>query len=717
MASSPPDPENECMTVFWISLVENVKSTQFDLLCLCVEKAAEEKIPISRILSKKLISLLVSVFKQSDSVFHAKARKAIGTILTCYSSSMLKKKTDDNANTAETHQRLSKKERKTALKCMFGGDPPNILHEYKYVHSSVRQFVMKLDARDLQTLHGIIVANLTENVDKLGPRMSVIYLQVLGLIAQAKNVTASTSFEIGKMLLNLGLGNEQLAIEIRKKKKKTESEEGKDEEGEDDKEGESEDEDDPTREVEEKAMHEQIKKCASDGLHTILSATYNYEFMKLMSEYLLESGKDVCGTKEVVKVLKNVKKAESKQQKETCNAHLMYAMWAYALRVVMVGNASVVIDSPSEAVEQLMDVAREDNGGSNVELIKFLLGTVVKERNPAFNYEGMFNKMLIEGVVGDDAVQALAEAVEVGDPEGAEEEDDDDDDDDDEDMEISAEDDEEEEEGDTQPPPKKKPKQGNKGMSEATPVPDSDSEESIALDEATEEDLLKMDTALAKVFAIKKAAREESTSTTRALMRSLRLVNVYVSRNLKTMPVSALLILLMPVVHTLQACSRMKKNPEVTTRVIGVLDTLNRVKKFSGCDDVVEGTLATIAEELYTMACEKKNKLIRELLEGAVVMLTRCFVGKSVKAKKESKRFVQLYKGAVDKASAKLRKRKVKSKTIAGEGGRKVPAKRGWKNFNTSKFVRFALDAFGSGDLWVEGKQAIEERIQRRNSE
>ncbi|ODN01611.1 hypothetical protein Ocin01_05090 [Orchesella cincta] len=667
--------DEESTKDFWTAIVDNIKPTQFDLLCLCVEKAVEAKIPVSTIVSKKLVTHLLSVFKQKDVEFHGKARKTIGLLL--------------NWGKTKEECAMGKKQRKTVIRVLFGEDSPNLLDEYKHLHMVIRPFLNSLKPRDLGTLHRVITTHL--ETPGLGIRMTITYLQFLGKIGQARNVNHEICFEIGKRLLNIALGQEKLVVKMKVQKERQEEEE----------------EEESDDEVTEEDAQEQVKQATLECVKTILSSTYDFEFMNLLSEYVVENYKELTSDPETLKIIKKIKKTQKKFE----NQHFKYVLSAYGIRVLL--DETQVLKTANETTSALIEMSKgiENEEELTSELIKFILTTVLREPHPAFNYEGMFNKLIIEGQVKEDVIQAFADAIDVQVEEGEEEEDSDDESLADEEVEklekqlngiedaSGSEEEDDDEEGETAaPPPKKKAKNVEAKASKEKNDDEhgSDSEESIDMDEATEEELKSMNTALARVFAVKKSMKDEQHGEVRAMMRTLKLIEIYIQRNSKSMHVSALLILLMPIIHSLQNSLKMRKNNGITTKVIGVLDNINRIKKFAGSDDAVEGTLASIAVDLYQMANEKKNKLIRELLEHSVILVTKCFLQKSQLTKKENKRFIELYVNAAGAAKSKLKKRKI----VKRKG--KVPV------LQTSRFVRLALDTLPD---WPAGKQAIEKKV------
>lgn len=169
------------------------------------------------------------------------------------------------------------------------------------------------------------------------------------------------------------------------------------------------------------------------------------------------------------------------------------------------------------------------------------------------------------------------------------------------------------------------------------------------MDDATEEDLQNMDKALAKVFATKKKVKEEETSEARSLMRTFRLLESLLNRNAKTCPVIIPLMLLMPIVHSLQhACRGKKSNNSLSTRIVSVLNKLNGIKKIEGVESVQQGTFLTMSRDLVELTKQGKNRLIGDLLGDSVILLTKCYLQGSRRTKGEDVGFLTLYTSLLD---------------------------------------------------------------------
>lgn len=179
------------------------------------------------------------------------------------------------------------------------------------------------------------------------------------------------------------------------------------------------------------------------------------------------------------------------------------------------------------------------------------------------------------------------------------------------------------------------------------------------MDEVPEEDLQQMDLSLAKVFATKKKVKEGETTELRGLMRTLKLIELMLNRQPKSCNVSIPLLLLMPIIHSLQLSIKGKKakNKHLPTRIVTVLNKLNSIKKIEGIDSVEQGTLFTMARDLVSLSKQGKNRIIMDLLGDSVVMLTKCYL-QGPRNKGEDTGFATLYTGLLDLKDDKRNKNK-----------------------------------------------------------
>lgn len=177
------------------------------------------------------------------------------------------------------------------------------------------------------------------------------------------------------------------------------------------------------------------------------------------------------------------------------------------------------------------------------------------------------------------------------------------------------------------------------------------------LDEATEEDLESMDKALARVFATKKRMKEEGNTVTRTLLRTFHLLENLLSRNTKSCHISIPVMLLLPIVHSLQASLKGKKpSKALSNRIVAVLNRLNNIKKFEDFNCVEKGTLLAMAKDLIQLATNGKNKLIADLLGDSVVMLTRCYLQGNARSPGEDTGFMTMYTSLLDMKQEKRHK-------------------------------------------------------------
>lgn len=633
------------METFWNTLVEHIKPTQFDLLCVSVEKAVEQKLPLSIVISKKLLRLLLSVFKSKDTEFHGKSRKAISLLL--------------NWRDVE----MKKKEKKGVIGILFGGEAPCLLHEYRRLSSVIRGFIHRLEGKDLEVLRNVISGVMED--EAVGARMVVTCINVLGRIGGVGWVTPDTFFEIGKRLISVGVGNE--VIEVKGK------------------EGEEVDDRDEVQAL--------IRSNCVESMRGMLGSGFHGEGIKLIGEWVLSESKSLVDSDEGKKALKDVKK----MVKHCDDQIVLGVVYGFMVRVVLDGKSGSEDNSSAvEGLRELINAIKEKEDFS-VGLVKVLLGKAIGEVGGCVSVEGVFSRLFVEGRVKDEVIQEIAAVLEEFGDGGVGEEVDDEEESGDEDE--SSEDDDDE--GPSAKVPKLDPKQIAK-LKEAfgAGMEASDSEEeSIPLEDASAEDLKKMDGALAKVFAIKKSVKEQDSASLRGLMRVLRVVEMWVNRNLKCMDIGGMLMLLNPVVGVLKGCvGGGKKREELVTRVISVVDSFCRVKKFSGGEGIDDGVISGVMKEVFEVGTQKKFRVFREIFEHVVLLLLRGFLG-GVREAVDSRNIIKLFGEAADEAKGKLKRRK--KRKGANQGG-----------LETSRLVRAGLEVIGDG--WGKGKKAIEGRVKGR---
>lgn len=172
------------------------------------------------------------------------------------------------------------------------------------------------------------------------------------------------------------------------------------------------------------------------------------------------------------------------------------------------------------------------------------------------------------------------------------------------------------------------------------------------MDAATEDDLKRMDQALARVFATKKKVKEEEAAQTRSTMRIYRLLEILLSRSQKSCNISLPLLLLQPLIHALQAsiiqARKGKGGAALSLKVTGLLNRLNGIKKFENIESVEKGTLLSLSKELTALLKQKKNKPIADLLGDSVILLTKAYLSGSKRSKGEDTGFLTLYCALLD---------------------------------------------------------------------
>lgn len=222
------------------------------------------------------------------------------------------------------------------------------------------------------------------------------------------------------------------------------------------------------------------------------------------------------------------------------------------------------------------------------------------------------------------------------------------------------------------------------------------------MDEATEEDLKKMDEALAAVFAAKRRVKDQARLEVARYTRVLNLVDTLLGRY-KEPPISAVLILLMPLISSVKHNLTEKSKENTLKRTLKTLERLNKFKKFSGMDEVEPDVLSTMAEEIHLIMTKKSaDKVVKNVLATSMKNLlgserissenVNIAPQENSKAKKKMKNKKQKKKSALDltapitsaseppqaEGESKKSKKKKKKEKNTGENTEKVslPAKR-----------------------------------------
>lgn len=153
-----------------------------------------------------------------------------------------------------------------------------------------------------------------------------------------------------------------------------------------------------------------------------------------------------------------------------------------------------------------------------------------------------------------------------------------------------------------------------------------ESESDIDMDEAPEEELEKMNQALSKVFSTKKKVKEQDATEIKLLMRACTAVEI-IFRVHK--PPSATIIpqLLIPCITCLIKSSKLKKKgAELYSRISKLIKAINIVKKVNELENVDNEIIDGLTEDLLNLFKNKKLvKKVRELINGSLKMLTRCY--------------------------------------------------------------------------------------------
>jgi len=246
--------------------------------------------------------------------------------------------------------------------------------------------------------------------------------------------------------------------------------------------------------------------------------------------------------------------------------------------------------------ENWLDLAKKiATKESPQEIVVFIVDQIASLNQPFCDFEAIFKRFAMEGKIVEETVQSLADAIDI-----SEDFDDDEDDDSDED---------ESEDDEVVQNTTLNGFSNNQMLSNSNVPADeinggSDSDATIDMDEATEEDLKRMDDALAGVFSAKKRVKEDARRETIKYMRVLNLVDVLIGRY-KEPPISVILILLMPLISSVKHNLSIKSNKSELSRTLATLKRLNKCRKFTGMEDVDSDVLSTMAKEIEDLMKKK----------------------------------------------------------------------------------------------------------------
>jgi hypothetical protein len=279
--------------------------------------------------------------------------------------------------------------------------------------------------------------------------------------------------------------------------------------------------------------------------------------------------------------------------------------------------------------ESWLDVAKKiATKESPHDIVVFIVNQIAGMDQPFCDFEAIFRRYAMEGKITEETVQALAEAIDT-----AEEFDDEEDDSDEEDS-----DDDDDAEGG-----KQNGTSNNQLFSINNADTDainggSDSDATIDMDDATEEDLKKMDEALAGVFSAKKRVKEEARRETVRYMRVMSLVDILIGR-CKEPAISVILILLMPLISSVKHNLSIKSNQNELNRTLSTLRKLNKCRKFSGMEDVDSDVLSTMAAEIRDLMKKRMvPKEVKNVLASSMNNLLNSCQGSEREEKTESKK-------------------------------------------------------------------------------
>jgi len=316
---------------------------------------------------------------------------------------------------------------------------------------------------------------------------------------------------------------------------------------------------------------------------------------------------------------------------------------------LIAGEAPVL--GPYEDWLDLVKTSKKEGG--SVDVPTYIINEATGVETPFFNYEGVFRMAIRTNAISEDAVQAMADAIDIPD--------DGDDDDDDEDEE-EEEDDEIETKGELEDPllpvfgTDLAPSKSQKGAD------DEESDATVDMDEATEEDLQKMESALANVFAAKKQMKNASRLSKVRYTRILNLVDLVLGRQ-KDLPLSTYVILLMPLVTALKHNLTVlpSQNNNSMKKTLSTLRRLSKFKKFPSSDEIDKGALLAMATEIRSLMKKKyMTKEAKNVLFAFVQTLQTIggFEMKKGKPKQQSSPDRSNVNGSTEKKSSKPNKKK-----------------------------------------------------------
>jgi len=152
------------------------------------------------------------------------------------------------------------------------------------------------------------------------------------------------------------------------------------------------------------------------------------------------------------------------------------------------------------------------------------------------------------------------------------------------------------------------------------------------MDDASEEDLRRMDLALSSVFTEKYKMKDEQKRELTFTLRVLNLMEMLVKRS-KIPEASIPLMLLIPSISFLIKAVKIK-NIEMQSRSFRLMRRLNTLKKVKAGEGVEPSLVKQVCADILETLNKKLPKNVRVLIRDSLVMVNKCY-GPSKQIKEE----------------------------------------------------------------------------------